>query len=123
MNSWSSTAPFIPRSSAWKNGVGSQPSGEPPRTTARRASTRSLRLAANTLSKKPRSGDAWQRPSRGFWGPRPGKVKVMFRRKRNQSDFNAEIEAHLAIEAGRLKEQGLSEEEARMAARRAFGNV
>lgn len=47
----------------------------------------------------------------------------MFRRKRKQTDFNAEVEAHLEIEAERLKEQGLSEEEARAAARRAFGNV
>ena len=44
-------------------------------------------------------------------------------RKRKQSDFKAEIAAHLEIEAERLKEQGLSGEEARTAARRAFGNV
>ncbi|HEY6291545.1 MAG TPA: ABC transporter permease [Terriglobia bacterium] len=47
----------------------------------------------------------------------------MFWRKRKQSDFTAEIEAHLELETERLKEQGLSEEEARRAARRAFGNV
>ena len=47
----------------------------------------------------------------------------MFRRKRKQSDFAAEIEAHLELETERLKERGLSEEEARVAARRAFGNV
>lgn len=47
----------------------------------------------------------------------------MFPRKRKQSDFNAEVEAHLQLETERLKEQGLSEEEACMAARRAFGNV
>ena len=47
----------------------------------------------------------------------------MFRRKRDQDDFNAEIEAHIQLESKRLKEQGLSEEEAWMAARRAFGNV
>jgi predicted permease len=47
----------------------------------------------------------------------------MFWRKRKQSDFQAEIEAHLELEAEQLKEQGLSEEEARVAARRAFGNV
>jgi putative ABC transport system permease protein len=47
----------------------------------------------------------------------------MFRRRRKQNDFNAEIEAHLQLETEQLKEQGLSEEEARMAARRAFGNV
>ena len=47
----------------------------------------------------------------------------MFWRKRKQSDFTAEIEAHLVLETERLKEQGSSEEEARVAARRAFGNV
>ena len=44
-------------------------------------------------------------------------------RKRKQGDFKAEIAAHLEIEAERLKEQGLSEAEARTAARRAFGNL
>src|SRR5437867_5065615 len=47
----------------------------------------------------------------------------MFRRKRTASDFSAEIEAHLQLETERLQEQGLSEEEAQAAARRAFGNA
>src|SRR5579864_4392698 len=47
----------------------------------------------------------------------------MFRRKRKTSDFNAEIEAHLQQESERLREQGLSEKDARAAAHRAFGNV
>ena len=47
----------------------------------------------------------------------------MFWRKRKPGDFSAEIEAHLELEAQQLQEQGLSEEEARAAARRAFGNV
>ena len=47
----------------------------------------------------------------------------MFRRKRKASDFSAEIEAHIEHESERLREQGLSEEEARAAARRSFGNV
>ncbi|MGH9815343.1 MAG: ADOP family duplicated permease [Candidatus Acidiferrales bacterium] len=47
----------------------------------------------------------------------------MFRRKRKASDFDNEIEAHIQLEAERLREQGLSEEDARTAARRAFGNV
>ena len=46
----------------------------------------------------------------------------MFGRKRKQADFDAEIEAHLQLEAERLLEQGLTDEEARAAARRAFGN-
>src|SRR5215469_16015072 len=47
----------------------------------------------------------------------------MFWRRRKQGDFSAEVEAHIELEAERLKEQGLSDEEARAAARRAFGNV
>jgi ABC-type lipoprotein release transport system permease subunit len=47
----------------------------------------------------------------------------VFRRKRKATDFRAEIEAHIQAETKRLREQGLSEDEARTAARRAFGNV
>src|SRR5215831_10871013 len=47
----------------------------------------------------------------------------MFRRKRKASDFGDEIEAHLRLEGERLREQGVSEQDARAAARRAFGNV
>jgi len=47
----------------------------------------------------------------------------MFRRKRKASDFNAEIQAHIQLEMERLREQGMSEEEARATAYRSFGNV
>ena len=47
----------------------------------------------------------------------------MFWRKRRQSDFNEEIQAHLTLEIDRLLEEGLSREEAEAAARRQFGNV
>jgi|SRR5579863_141944 len=47
----------------------------------------------------------------------------MFRRRRQDSDFSAEVEAHIQHESERLREQGLSDAEARAAARRAFGNV
>src|SRR5262249_15611552 len=47
----------------------------------------------------------------------------MFRPRRKTSDFSAEIEAHILLESERLQEQGMCEEEARAAARRAFGNV
>jgi putative ABC transport system permease protein len=47
----------------------------------------------------------------------------MFGRKRNLDDFTSEIEAHLQIEIERLREQGLSEEEAHATARRSFGNL
>jgi predicted permease len=47
----------------------------------------------------------------------------MFRRKRKTTDFSAEIEAHIQLETERLRGQGLTEDEARATARRAFGNV
>jgi len=47
----------------------------------------------------------------------------MFRRKRKLDDFTSEIDAHLEHEIVRLREQGLTEDEARTAARRQFGNV
>jgi len=47
----------------------------------------------------------------------------MLGRKRKLDDFSSEIEAHIQIEIERLRERGLSEEEARGTARRSFGNV
>src|SRR5215472_10413692 len=47
----------------------------------------------------------------------------MFQRKRSANDFSEEIAAHIRLETERLREQGLSEEDARASARRAFGNV
>ncbi len=47
----------------------------------------------------------------------------MFWRKRKPSDFADEVSAHLALEADRLRSEGLSEAEAEAAARRGFGNV
>lgn len=47
----------------------------------------------------------------------------MFRRPRDLDDFAAEIESHLDLEAERLQAEGLTPDEARAAARRAFGNV
>ena len=47
----------------------------------------------------------------------------MFRRRRSSGDFDAEIEAHIDLETQRLRDDGLGEDEARAAARRAFGSV
>src|ERR1700733_8453270 len=48
---------------------------------------------------------------------------TMFSRKRSTEDFAEEIKAHLELEADDLKQEGLSEDEARWKARREFGNV
>jgi putative ABC transport system permease protein len=45
------------------------------------------------------------------------------RRKRREQDLERELRSDLELEAAELQENGLSEEEARYAARRAFGNA
>jgi hypothetical protein len=47
----------------------------------------------------------------------------VFRRRRGPDDFANEIRSHLALEADRLRERGMSEEDAEAAARRTFGSV
>ncbi|HEY1902249.1 MAG TPA: ABC transporter permease [Terracidiphilus sp.] len=47
----------------------------------------------------------------------------MFKRKRSAEDFKAEIEAHLALEADELREEGVDSDDAQWKARREFGNV
>ena len=44
-------------------------------------------------------------------------------RRRSDDDFSAEVQAHLEHETARLVDEGVSPEEARAAARKAFGNV
>ena len=44
-------------------------------------------------------------------------------KRRSNDDFAQEIESHIQIEADRLVDEGLSPEEAQLAARRKFGNV
>ena len=46
-----------------------------------------------------------------------------FRRRRSEEDFSEELQAHLALEADRLADDGLRPEDARSAARKSFGNV
>lgn len=47
----------------------------------------------------------------------------MFWKRRKRNDFAAEIQAHIALEADHLCQEGLSAEDAANAARREFGNV
>src|SRR5204862_4456611 len=54
---------------------------------------------------------------------RPETHMSMFSRRRASGDFADEIEAHLALETERLVREGLPPDEARFAARRAFGNM
>jgi predicted permease len=50
-------------------------------------------------------------------------VSLVFRRRRPPDDFINEIRSHLELEADRLRDSGMSEQEADAAARRTFGNV
>jgi len=47
----------------------------------------------------------------------------MWKRRRTGGDFSREIQGHLEIEADRLVGEGLSRDDARLAARKAFGSV
>ena len=47
----------------------------------------------------------------------------MVEERRSDEDFSSEIDAHLALEAERLVDDGMSPDEARDAARRTFGNA
>ena len=47
----------------------------------------------------------------------------MFWKRRKESDFSAEISAHLELEVQRLRDEGLSQAEAETEARRQFGNL
>src|SRR2546430_15207222 len=114
---------FILPSSDSTGASGSPRSGERRPTIAKPAFTHSRLPAASNLSGKLRNGSACPQPSRGFLGPKQRRANAMFRRKRKASDFSAEIEAHIQLETARLQEQGMSEPDARAAARRAFGNL
>src|SRR5579875_1437953 len=47
----------------------------------------------------------------------------LFHKNRPQKDFSAELESHIALEADRLQQEGLSVDEAWRTARLKFGNV
>ncbi len=47
----------------------------------------------------------------------------MWFRKRRDSDFDAEIESHILLEADRFVAEGMPPAEAEAAAKRAFGNL
>lgn len=48
---------------------------------------------------------------------------ALFRRRRTREDFSNEIQSHLDLETERLASEGMSPDEARAAALKAFGNV
>ncbi len=51
------------------------------------------------------------------------KLVGLFRRDRTESELSREVAAHLALLEDEFRGQGMSEEEARLAARRSYGNV
>ena len=50
------------------------------------------------------------------------KLRYLFAPHGSEQDFDDEINAHLAMLAGRFRAQGMTEEEAWRASRRQFGN-
>ncbi|MDA0207259.1 MAG: ABC transporter permease [Acidobacteria bacterium] len=51
------------------------------------------------------------------------KLAALFRRKSTEAELSREVAAHLTLLEDDFRSQGLSEEEARLAARRSYGNV
>src|SRR5690606_30759252 len=51
------------------------------------------------------------------------KLAALFRRKRTEAELSREVAAHLTLLEDEFRGQGMSEEEARLAARRRYGNV
>ena len=67
-----------------------------------------------------RDGSGLPRQSVACWDLPKG--ESMFWRKRKHDDFQAEVEAHIQLEADRLRQRGVGDIEALAAARREFGN-
>jgi putative ABC transport system permease protein len=55
--------------------------------------------------------------------PLTARLAALFRRRDREKDFARELQSHLDLEAEQCQEAGLSLEESRYAARRAFGNI
>src|SRR5215469_12328061 len=91
-----------------------------PPSQIRRMQIHGLKIGLTSYPRAPKLGSNVYLRRPAFWS---GKELAMFWRKRKTSDFRDEIESHLQLEVERLREQGLSEKDARAAARRAFGNV
>src|SRR5215470_20075824 len=91
-----------------------------PPSQIRRMQIHGLKIGLTSYPRAPKLGSNVYLRRPAFWS---WKELAMFWRKRKTSDFRDEIEAHLQTETERLREQGLSEDDARAAARRAFGNV
>src|SRR5215467_6340438 len=72
---------------------------------------------------RPVNGGALPRPLVAYLARTRWKVECMLWRKRRDRDFAEEIDTHLALEVERLRDEGLTREEAEAAARREFGNV
>jgi hypothetical protein len=51
------------------------------------------------------------------------KLAALLRRRRADAELSREVTAHLALLEDEFRGQGMSEEEARLAARRSYGNV
>ena len=93
----------------------------------RRASTPCRRWVAGNSGKRPRSGSGSRRRSGA------SSIRERARSARREArcsaagvhpdDFAAEVDSHIKLEMDRLRDEGLSEEDARAAARRTFGNV
>src|ERR1051325_10519895 len=122
-----STARYTPHFTAWSAKDGLQPNGKPQARTSSANSniTGSPQPAGNSSSKKSRNGKNSRARLRALCGLlRRADMRRRHHRNRGRDhDLEREISSHLDLEAEQQQENGLSPEDARYAARRAFGNV
>ena len=57
------------------------------------------------------------------WNWLNARLSLLFRRRDLENDLQRELQSHIELEAEQQQESGASEDEARYAARRAFGNA
>src|SRR5262245_21070658 len=108
----------IPLCRGWRIEDSWKRNGERPKTTGKPVSTESAGRGARNSRARKVSGGASLRRSGEF-----SEEQMWSKRKRGHQDFNEEIQAHIAIEAERLIEEGMTPEDARAAAVRRFGNT
>src|SRR6185437_829513 len=126
--------PSTPRCSGYSRRAGFRRNGAYRRITVRRSSTLSPGPGVSSLRAKPIAGSGSRRCSDGCCNWRAGgdamRLRMLFsrlggflRRGRFDEELDGEVRGHLELLAEEYKRRGMSDKEARDAARRQFGGV
>src|SRR5436309_1599737 len=126
-----------PLSSGWSSGAGSRAPGRGPRPIAKPGTTASQGPAGAPCTSRPSVGAAWPVWSRSSssTNPEPGertmsalrrfllRLHNFLRPARTEPDLAREVASHLGLLEDEFVRRGMTPEEARLAAKRAFGGV